>query len=142
MADLEFYKTALDSFCNFIQEQIHPWYGPCDGFSDGDCSACLQVLEALKAAHALVNVADRIETEDGHLVQRSGRIWYAYPKLDPESPGDGGEVIYAEGKKLKPFNSAGEAYAACVEARAQYTQAASARNGDASRASETGGVSP
>lgn len=50
MADLEFYKTRLDAMCKFVTEQIHPWYGPCDGFADGECVECLKVLGDLKEA--------------------------------------------------------------------------------------------
>lgn len=25
----------------------HPWYGPCDGFDDGQCAECLQTIQAL-----------------------------------------------------------------------------------------------
>jgi hypothetical protein len=50
MADIEFYKTQLEKVSAFISEQIHPWYGPCDGFADGNCSECVKVLSELKKA--------------------------------------------------------------------------------------------
>lgn len=29
-------KAELDD----AERRIHPWYGPCDGFNDGECSVC------------------------------------------------------------------------------------------------------
>lgn len=73
--------------------------------------------EAITATD-LLSCATRIETDEGHLMQRSGGHWYAYPKTDPNAPGSGGEVIFEDGtRKLRRFASALEAYTACVEAR-------------------------
>jgi hypothetical protein len=65
----------------------------------------------------LIAIATRIVTEDGHLVQRWGKIWYAYPKVDGLSTGEGGPVIVeASTGALKPFATAELAYQACLEA--------------------------
>jgi hypothetical protein len=50
MADLEWYKAALERLSTFIAEQLHPDYGPCDGFADGNCSVCVEALRNLKEA--------------------------------------------------------------------------------------------
>lgn len=52
--DIEFYKTRLEQVCKFIAEQLHPDYGPCDGFADGNCSVCTEALGNLKEAHEKV----------------------------------------------------------------------------------------
>jgi hypothetical protein len=84
-------------------------------------------LEALQRASEVLTRADHITTDDGHLLNRSGDVWFAYPKVDPESPGGhGGDALFSEGKKLKPFKSAVEAYAACVAAREDYAKRTSA----------------
>jgi hypothetical protein len=51
MADLEWYKTTLERLGKFIAEQLHPEYGPCDSFADGNCSVCLEALGNLKEAY-------------------------------------------------------------------------------------------
>lgn len=84
------------------------------------------------SASTLVGRASRIETEEGHLMQRSGSHWHAYPKVDPDAPGGGGEVIYTDESRrhLKQFASALDAYAACVTARERHAQLAGAGRGD------------
>jgi hypothetical protein len=51
--DIEWYKKTLEHFTAFIEQQIHPWYGPCDGMGEGgNCSVCLEVIGNWKAAPA------------------------------------------------------------------------------------------
>lgn len=47
----DFYRQQLERVSKFIEEQIHPWYGSCDGFANSQCSECVRVLTELKAAY-------------------------------------------------------------------------------------------
>jgi len=40
---------------------IHPWYGPCDRFADGNCFECIKTFAIAKEL-----VADLIESHEGY----------------------------------------------------------------------------
>lgn len=80
----------------------------------------------------LLGCAREVVTDEGHLLRREGVNWYAYPKVDPDSPGSsGGEVIFEEGaKRPRRFPSALDAYAACVDRRLAWLDAAPYRTAE------------
>ena len=69
-------------------------------------------------AAVLLNKANRIVTDDGHLLQKFSdqqdrHYWLAYPKLD-NFAGAGGEVLRNPDGSMRKFSNALEAYTACL----------------------------
>lgn len=82
-----------------------------------------QATADIMTADNLADRATRIETIDGHVIQKSGGWWYAYPKLDDGSA-RGGAVLTQSGPApnrgsvgpLRRFATASEALTACDDA--------------------------
>lgn len=72
---------------------------------------------------------------------QAGGVWYAYPKVDPDSPGDsGGEVIFefeGDRRAIRRFATALEAYEVCALRRQVWLDAAPYRTTSARAESRT-----